>query len=144
MTAPAERKAPRPDELAQQFYAATLSNAGLCLQTCASCRLQTHPPRLYCPRCFSGEWAFESVSGHGTVYSFTVSHYSVEPYWKERLPFATVVVELDEGPRVVAAGRGWTDGITVGSAVRVIVEQLSEDFAFLWAEPAGAQAEQRR
>ena len=138
MTAPAERKPPRPDELAQEFYAAALAQGGLCLQTCSSCGQRSHPPRTYCPQCFSAEQTFEPVSGRGTVYSFTVSHYSVEPFWKERLPYTTVVVELAEGPRVVAAGRGWEGPLELGAPVSVVVEPLSEDFAFLWAEPAGA------
>lgn len=138
MTAPAERKPPRPDELAQEFYRAALAAGGLCVQTCSSCGQTSHPPRMYCPRCSSGEWSFQPASGRGTVYSFTVSHYSVEPYWKERLPYTTIVVELEEGPRVVAAGQGWDEGVQLGAAVDVSVEALSEDFAFLWATPAGS------
>lgn len=137
MTAPAERKPPRSDELVQDFYRAAIEHGGLVVQTCASCGQTSHPPRTYCPRCFSVEHRFDPVSGRGTAYSFTVSHYSVEPYWKERLPFTTVVVELEEGPRVVAAGRGWASGVPLGAPVQVVIEPLGEDFAFLWAEPAG-------
>lgn len=135
MTAPAERKPPRSDELVRDFYRATIEHGGLVVQICADCGQTSHPPRTYCPRCFSPEHRFKPVSGRGSAYSFTVSHYSVEPYWKERLPFTTVVVELEEGPRVVAAGRGWASGVSLGAPVQVVVEPLSEDFTFLWAEP---------
>lgn len=128
---------PRPDELNLEFYRAIVAENAVCVQHCANCGDFHHPPRMYCPRCFSGEFTFDRVSGRGTVYSFTVSHYSAEPAWQEELPYVTVVVELDEGPRLVAAGRFPDDRSRLAIGTRVIVEpeQRTEDFAFLVARP---------
>jgi uncharacterized OB-fold protein len=70
------------------------------------------------------------------VHSYTVTHLSFDPAWSAEAPFATLVVELDEGPRVVAAARGMApDEVAIGRRVRVTVEPRGEEFAFLWDEP---------
>ena len=46
------------------------------------------------------------MSGHGTVYSWTITHQALVPPFAGDLPYAVVVVELDEGPRLVTAVRG--------------------------------------
>jgi uncharacterized OB-fold protein len=70
------------------------------------------------------------------VYSHTVSHYTAEKAWKDEVPWATIVVELDEGPRLVGTARGVDLGdIRIGLPVRVVPETVNDDFAYLWVEP---------
>ena len=129
---------PKPDELDLDFYQAIVKQGALCLQRCSECGTHTHPPRYYCPACSSGQFTFAPVCGRGTVYSYTVSHMSVEPAWQPHLPFVTLVVELDEGPRIVATARGLAaPDVRLGMPVRVVTEAKSDDFAIFWAEPAG-------
>lgn len=131
------KQIPRPDELDLELYQHIVRSGQPYVQRCTRCHTPSHPPRRYCPSCFSPDYEFVPVSGGGTVYSFTVSHYSVEPAWQDELPYVTVVVELDEGPRLVGAGRGFEIGnIQIGSRVRVVPESKTDDFAFLWVEPA--------
>ena len=53
------------------------------------------------------------------------------------MPFATLVVELEEGPRVLAATEDCARARSrIGTPVRCSVERRSEDFALVWAEPA--------
>lgn len=128
---------PQPNELNLEFYQAIVAAGAVCVQRCGACGDAHHPPRLYCPACFSGEYDFTPVSGRGTVYSYTVSHVSAEPAWQAELPYVTVVVELAEGPRLVAAGRFGQDraGLDIGARVVVEAEERTEDFAFLVARP---------
>ena len=127
---------PRPDELDVEFYRATVAAGRLCIQRCAACGSWTHPARYYCPECSSPDFAFPPVSGRAKVYSWTVSHFSVEPSWKAHLPYVTIVAELEEGPRIVASARGIApNDIALGMPIRIVSETKSPDFAVFWAEP---------
>jgi hypothetical protein len=136
MTTTPQAFVPQPEELDLEFYKATVAAEALCVQRCSTCGTWTHPARYYCPNCASPDFSFEKVSGQATVYSYTVSHYTTEAAWKSLLPYVTVVAELDEGPRIVAAARGITpDGIAIGQRLRIVTENKSTEFAFFWAEP---------
>jgi hypothetical protein len=127
---------PKPDELDLDLYQAIVRQGGICMQRCSSCSLHTHPPRYYCPACSSPQFTFAPVSGLGVVYSYTVSHMSVEPAWQPLVPFLTLVVELQEGPRIVATARNFElSTVKIGMAVRVITEAKGTDFSIFWAEP---------
>ena len=127
---------PKPDELDLDLYQAIVRQGGICMQRCTACHAHTHPPRYYCPACSSAEFTFAPVSGIGVVYSYTVSHMSVEPAWQPHLPFLTLVVELEEGPRIVATARHIEiASVKIGMPVRVISEAKGTDFAIFWAEP---------
>lgn len=128
---------PQPEGLALQFHHAAIEHGRLHIQRCSSCGRFRHPPRVQCPECFSPEWTFEPTAEHGTVYSYVVSHRSFDPFWVEHLPFVTVAVALDEGPRVIAAMRGVESGdMELGMPVRLTVEPQSDDFTMLWADKA--------
>jgi uncharacterized OB-fold protein len=61
---------------------------------------------------------------------------SVEPAWQPHVPYLTLVVELQEGPRVVATARKLSpDTVRLGQPVRVVTEPKGNDFAIFWAEP---------
>lgn len=139
----ADKQIPRPSELDLEFFQAATSTGQLHVQKCAECSNYHHPPRMYCPRCYSGRYVFEGVSGRGTVYSYTVSHYTTEKAWKDEVPWATIVVELVEGPRLVGTARGFDIGdIRIGLPVLVVVETVTEDFSYLWVEPCDERAEE--
>lgn len=77
--------------------------------------LQRHEFLLYkCQRCSAHYWpmtlcpkhqdnTFEDMSwvptsGRGTVFSFGITHKATNPAFKAEVPYATILVELDEGP----------------------------------------------
>lgn len=127
---------PKPDELDLELYQAIVRQGRLCLQRCTDCGSHTHPPRYYCPACSSGLFTFAPTSGDGTIYSYTVSHMSVEPAWQPHVPYLTLVVELQEGPRVVATARKLgPETVRLGLPVRIVTEAKGHDFAIFWAEP---------
>jgi hypothetical protein len=123
---------PKPDDLNLELFQAMVRTGRMCLQRCDNCGGHSHPPRYYCGRCFSPDYGFVPISGAGAVYSYTVSRSTAEPAWKDEVPYLTVVVELDEGPRIVGAATGHDpDGVTIGQRVTVIPEKRTEDFAYL-------------
>lgn len=123
---------PQPDDLNLELFQAIAAAGQLHVQQCADCGSYAHPPRYYCGRCFSSAYRMVPVSGAGTVYSHTLSHVTAEPAWKDEVPYATVVVELDEGPRLVGAARHPDPAaIRIGQRVRVVPEPRTADFSFL-------------
>ena len=92
---------PVPSEDNQPFWDAL--NAGeLRIERCARCGSLRHPPRPMCPHCHSFDAEWVRMSGRGVVYSYIVTHQPIHPAFVERVPFATVQVELEEGPRLTA------------------------------------------
>ena len=69
------------------------------IQRCGSCGTLRHPPRPMCPKCHSLEHNYVVSSGLGEVYSFVVHHRPQVP--GRTHPFAVVLVELEEGTRIV-------------------------------------------
>lgn len=127
----------RPDELNLELYQRLAATGQLHVQRCRACGQWSHPPRYLCPNCFSRDYELAPVSGRGRVYSHTVSHVSAEPYWRDRVPYVTLVVELEQGVRLVASARDiGPDQVRIGMPVVVGVEPEGEEFAFFWAAPA--------
>lgn len=118
---------PMPEPDSQPFWDA-LREGELRIQRCTRCGELRHPPQPMCPRCndFEHEWAL--MSGRGSLYSYVVSHQAVHASLRERTPFATVLVELDEGPRMVSNLVGVSPGeIEIGMAVEVVFHAVSEE-----------------
>ncbi|MBY0401137.1 OB-fold domain-containing protein [Myxococcota bacterium] len=84
-----------------EFYA-WCARGELRLRRCNACREWCHVPRLTCPNCASTDWAWEPVKGTGRLYTWTVVHRAMHPAFMGDVPYAVVVVELDEGPRIVS------------------------------------------
>ena len=74
------------------------------IQRCADCRTWRHPPRYRCAACGSAAVTWDVASGRGRVFSWTITHRAVDPAFEP--PYAIVVVELEEGPRLVGSLAG--------------------------------------
>lgn len=126
-----EKVVAQPDDLNLDLFSRIAQTGRMHAQRCTKCSNFSHPPRYYCSRCFSPDHEFVEVSGRGTVYSHTLSHFTAEAAWRDEVPYATVVVELDEGPRIVGSARiGDPSLIRIGQSVRVVPEKRTDDFAF--------------
>jgi uncharacterized OB-fold protein len=120
------RFTPSPDGLTAEFYA-HLAGGTLRLQRCDGCGVWRHPPRVLCGRCGSEAWAWTATSGRGVVYTWTITHQALFPPFAEDVPYAVVVVELDEGPRIVTAVRGIaSDALRMGLPVEVRITHVSD------------------
>ena len=84
---------------------------------------------------------FVPSAGRGRIFSWTVTHRPVDPGWAaEGLPYATVVIEMEEGVRLVGGWRGGLDALRLDLEVGVEVEAAGENFAFLYFRPVGDDA----
>ena len=73
----------------------------LVIQRCASCSKWIWQPKPLCPFCGDADPQWTEVSGAGSVKSWTVIHPPVLPAWADDVPFTVLLVELDEGVRMV-------------------------------------------
>ena len=129
-----DRLLPSTDGLNGAFYG-FLAKGELRLQRCTTCGTWRHPPRYRCAHCDSAEVAWEPASGRGRVYSWTVTHRAVDPAFTP--PYAILVVELDEGPRLVGNLRGLEPSeLVLDLPVAVEIEHASDTVGLLWFRPA--------
>jgi hypothetical protein len=126
------RPIPVPDELSAPFWAAAAEHR-LVIARCSRCRELTHPPDVVCPHCHhtDPQFRFESVSGSGTVCSWTVLHQSFVPGFDDDLPLLLVDVRLDEGDvrligRLLGADAA---ALRIGDRVTVAFEDLAPGVA---------------
>ncbi len=79
-----------------------LAESRLLVQCCGSCGLLRLHPRPMCGSCQSIDVGWTQATGLGTVHSWTVTHQTALPGFKERVPYALVTVDLAEGVRLLA------------------------------------------
>jgi uncharacterized OB-fold protein len=112
-------------------------NAGeLRLQYCRECGAYQLPPESFCYSCPSTDLDWRAVDGGGTVYSFIVVHQRGHPAFTARVPYNVAVIELDEGPRLLANVLGIeNEALEIGMRVRPSIRQVTEEQAALFFEP---------
>jgi hypothetical protein len=97
---PAIRPLPQITPLSAPFWSAARARQ-LVIQRCGACGSYRFPPEIGCFNCGSLDSAWTPVSGRASLYTWTVAHPPLLPYFLERAPWPVAVVELDEGPRLV-------------------------------------------
>lgn len=93
------RPLPRRQGLAAAFYN-FCRNHELRFQRCSDCHTWRHIPRDMCAKCGSFRWEWEKSAGRGRVFSWTTVMQPLLPQFAD-VPYSPVVVELDEGVRMV-------------------------------------------
>lgn len=115
-----------------------LKRGELLAQRCGDCGLAYFYPRPLCPGCLSGNVAWERMSGDGTLYSFVVNYRSAPGH---DAPYVLAVVELAEGPRMMAKLVGADPdpaALRCDMAVRVVFDDVSDDMTLARFRPVGA------
>jgi uncharacterized OB-fold protein len=91
---------PRARGRAAEFYQ-FCKNHELRFQRCDDCGAWRHIPRDMCAKCGSFKWNWTPSSGKGTLFSWTTATQPMMPQFAESVPYSPVVVELEEGVRMV-------------------------------------------
>ena len=126
-TSPIPRPLPRMDGLHGDFYRECAREGRLVFQRCQECGTLRHPPRVLCAECGSDRVSWVPSAGRGTVFSWTVIHQAPHPAFAGQVPYAVVVVELEEGVRIVASLRELAPAnLELGLSVEVLLEEVSE------------------
>ena len=108
---------PQPDRDTAPFWQAQDEHR-LVFQTCAQCGHVRYVVGPLCPECHSFDFEWSESSGRGTIYSFTTVRHQTHPAFPA--PYTVLLVEMEEGPRVVAQLRAPEEAeFSIGSKVRV-------------------------
>jgi len=113
----------------------------LMLQRCRPCDHLFFYPRAACPRCLSGDLAWQRVSGRGTLHTFTIVHRGARDF-PLGVPYVLAIVELDEGPRLMSNLVGVAADPTVvriGMPLEVVFEDVSDTVALPRFRPASSR-----
>lgn len=108
-------------------YRQFLSEEKLMGSRCKKCGKLFVPPRPICTECFSMDMEWAQVKGRGKLSAFSVIFVPpkslVEEGHDRKNPYCVGVVELEEGPRVVARIEGFDntkpESIKVGTPLTV-------------------------
>ena len=129
---PTDRMLPYPSGLNAEFYRIAAETETLNVQRCTDCSVYRHPPRFRCAQCGSDAWSWSPATMRGVVWSWTITHRAIDPAFTEQLPYAVVVVELEEGVRVVGNLRGIeTSELQIGLEVNVSLDIRSDNIALV-------------
>ena len=111
------------------------------LPLCAACREflvgKTHVEpacghvQLYqqsrCRACGSEALVHRAASGRGRVHSFSVVHRAPGPAFKDDTPYAVLLVDLEEGPRMISTYTGGSpDEVTFDMNVMLVCERIDD------------------
>jgi uncharacterized OB-fold protein len=95
----------------------------LVIRKCNSCGQLHFMPRHLCPTCWSDQLEWVDAAGGGSVHSFTIIRRASDPAFAPRVPYAVALIDLDEGPRMMANIIGSDAlGVKIGDRVQVAFE----------------------
>ncbi|MDA0788009.1 MAG: OB-fold domain-containing protein [Proteobacteria bacterium] len=93
------RPLPVPTPTTEPFWNG-LAEGQVRLQQCDDCDAWVFYPRSHCNACLSPNLTWKTVSGKGTIYSFTVARRPTAPQFADDIPQLIAVIELNEGVRL--------------------------------------------
>jgi len=123
-----QRPQPVVDELTAPYWAAAVQGR-LVIRRCSDCGRFRNPPSPICPDCHSESATWTEVSGRGTVYQYTVLRQPRVGGFESVIPYACIVVELDEQPGLLFVANlvdADVDVARVGLRVQVQFEPLED------------------
>lgn len=94
-----------PPKRRSELWSRLIPSAGhgqLVLPRCRDCETVQYPLREICGNCLGDNLEWGPVPAGGKLVSWTRLHASVEPFFREHLPWPVGSVKLDCGPVVIA------------------------------------------
>ena len=88
--------------------------SGIRYQKCGGCGHVWYFARTFCPRCGSTDVAMLAASGRGVVHAVTIVDRAPTPEMKALAPYTRVMVDAEEGFRLMAHGE---PGLAIDDAV---------------------------
>ncbi|MCC8962366.1 Zn-ribbon domain-containing OB-fold protein [Bradyrhizobium sp. Pear76] len=117
---------PAPDADTAAFWRG-LQQGKLLLQHCRRCRHVQYYQQATCRQCGRDELEHRPATGRGKVHSFSVVHRAPGPAFKADVPYAVLLVELAEGPRMISTLVGSDpEGVTFDMDVELAFDQVSD------------------
>lgn len=99
-------------------------------------------PRARCPHCSADALSWATVSGRGTIYSFTVVHRRASTETGQLVPYVVALVDLAEGGRLMTNIVGCPiEEVAIGLPVRVTFKPVSDAVSLPLFVPTTSRAE---
>jgi len=118
---------PLLEGLTGEFYG-HCKDGELRFQRCRDCDAWRHVPREMCPECGSWSWEWARSSGRGRVFSWTVVVRALHPAFQDACPYAPVVVEMEEGVRMLSEVMDCPPGeLEIDLPVEVAFEEVTDE-----------------
>ena len=132
-----QKPIPAPDDdLNAQFWENCFKGR-LCFQRCTACDRWRHVPRYMCAQCGSPDWEWAESSGRGRLFSWIVTHRSLFPAFADDVPYAAVIVEMEEGVRMVSGIRDCRlEDLALDLPLQVVFEPVSDEAALPYFRPS--------
>ncbi|HEX3791836.1 MAG TPA: Zn-ribbon domain-containing OB-fold protein [Pseudonocardiaceae bacterium] len=118
------KSVPEPTPDTQPYWDGAAAGE-LRIQRCTDCGTPFFYPRPSCPLCGSGAVEWFTTTGRATLYSYTITHRPA-PGFEAEVPYAIAVVQLAEGPRMMANIVGvpnTPDNLVLDMDLEVVFEQ---------------------
>ena len=110
---------PHPNATTKPYWDAC-AEGELCYQKCENCGTVQLIARSLCEHCQSQQLQWQTSQRLGTVLSFTTVYRAPLPAFKAQVPYAIVIVDMDEGFRVMAnATPQAQSALAIGAKVRM-------------------------
>jgi uncharacterized OB-fold protein len=118
---------PTPDADTEAYWRG-LKDGKLLLQHCTDCGHVQFYQQAICRQCGSENIVHRAASGRGVVHSFSVVYRAPGPAFKDDTPYAVLLVDLEEGARMISSLVG-ADPMTVDfdMAVELVCEQVDNE-----------------
>lgn len=125
------------DRLSEPFVQG-LQQGVLRYQRCTACGQAQTLARAACVRCHAPALAWLDSAGQGCVHACTVVTRAPSDAFRERVPYTLVLVDLDEGFRLMGQG---APGLAVGNRVQARVVRWGEQPLVVFEPLAGQTAQ---
>lgn len=107
---------PTVTPLTKPFWDAAAESV-LKIQKCGACDRHVFYPRPLCPHCWADALTWVTVSGRGTLKSFSEIWKPGHPGWVSATPYLVGLVELAEGPTLMSHILAVENDVSVGDPV---------------------------
>lgn len=123
------RKALFPDvhnAVEAPFWAGTRAGE-IRLPQCMACRTLRWPATRHCTECLSTAVTWKPVPSTGSLWSFTIYRRAMNPAFRERVPYAAGLIELDAGIHMIGALDVEFDQLRIGMSLAVGFETIDDE-----------------
>jgi uncharacterized protein len=120
------KPAPTPTDEDREFWRRARRHEFV-LPRCRECGHLWFPPYSTCPHCLASDIDWQSASGRGEVFAFTVFHRPYLRAFSAETPYNVALIRLDEGPLIYGNIPGGP--VSVGMRVEVVFDDINDEIS---------------
>lgn len=113
--------------IAETFWT-SLKDRKFMIQSCTDCTKQIFYPRVVCPHCGGSHVEYAEHEGTGEIYSFSVTHRTRLPGFKDEVPYVLALVDIDGGGRMMTNIIDCDPNeVQIGAKVKIAFTDVTEE-----------------